>query len=281
MRVGQVLGNYSEFADVQLVHRLSGGGNWNETWLVTRKQERLVVRLDTPAVPLLGLDRGAELAVLRALADRGLGPEVVKTDLDAGLLVTRWIPGRACTAAMLENPRLLGSLGRLLRRLHDTVAPPSGLPPLDLGSAMARYAGIVGGVYARRLARAGARAWRASGPGTRGAVLSHNDPVAQNLLRGPRLRLIDWEFVGPADPLFDPAVVIGHHGLDAARARVLLAAARGRILPSEWRALAELVRAYRHLRELWDAAAACNPHAESLISRPRFFMLARHERRGI
>ena len=253
MRIGQVLANCPGLANARLVRRLSGGGNWNETWLATRNDERLLVRLDTPAVPLLGLDRQAEMAVLGALEGSGPGPEIVMADPDAGLLVTRWIPGRTCTAAMLRNPRLLRSLGGMLSGVHET-PPPSGLPPLDPGSAMARYAEIAGGVHARRLARAGVRAWRASRSGTRRTVLSHNDPVAQNLLAGPELRLIDWEFAAAADPLFDLAVVIGHHGLDAKQARTLLAAARRGARRSDWRALTQLVDCYGSLRLLWEAA---------------------------
>ncbi len=257
--IGEFLAGHLEFAKARPVCRLSGGGSWNQSWLVLRGDERLVVRLDTPGVSRLGLDRAAETAVLRVLQGRDMGPEVVMADAGEGLLVTRWVPGRACTPFMFENPRLLRSLGALLRRLHNTVAPPLGLPALDLGQAMTRYAEIARGVYARRLAQAGVRAWRAAGSEQRGAVLCHNDPVAQNILRGTRLSLIDWEFAGPGDPLFDPAVVIGHHGLGTEHARVLLAATRGRVLPSEWRALGKLVRAYRHLRVLWEAAVAKVP----------------------
>ena len=242
--------------DIKLVRRLGGGGGWNETWLAARGDERLIVRFDTPAVRLLGLDRAAELGVLRSIRGRGIGPEPVFADPGRGLLVTRELPGRACTPAMLRSPQMLRDLGSLLRRLHETVAPPSAAAPLGLARSLAEYAAAVGGVRARTAARSGMRSLNAAAGSRRSPALCHNDPVMQNVLRGRSLRLIDWEFAAPGDPLFDLAVVVGHHGLHEEHARILLAAARGRVRASDWRALAHLVDSYRHLRALWEALTA-------------------------
>lgn len=242
--------------DVKLTRRLGGGGGWNETWLAERGDEGLIVRFDTPAVRLLGLDRAAEVDVLRAIRGRGLGPEVLLADPRRGLLVTHRLPGRAAMPAMLRSPQLLRDLGSLLRRLHETVAPPSAAAPLDLASSLAEYAAALGGVRARTAARSGIRSLKAAAVSRRSPALCHNDPVMQNVLRGRSLRLIDWEFAAPGDPLFDLAVVVGHHGLPEEHARILLVAARGRVRASEWRSLAHLVDSYRHLRALWEALTA-------------------------
>ena len=243
-------------ADMKLIRRLGGGVGWNETWLAARGDEGLIVRFDTPVVCRLGLDRASEAGVLRSIQGRGLGPEPVFADPRRGLLVTRRLPGRACTPAMLRSPQMLRALGSLLRRLHETVAPPSAAAPLDLARSLADYAAVVGGVRARRAARSGVRSLKAAAGSGRSPALCHNDPVAQNVLRGRSLRLIDWEFAAPGDPLFDVAVVVGHHGLPEEHARILLMAARGRVHASEWRALAHLVDNYRDLRALWEALTA-------------------------
>ena len=242
--------------DLRYIRRLSGGGGWNETWLAARGDEGLIVRFDTPAVRLLGLDRAAEVGVLHSIQGRGLGPKLVFADPRRGLLVTRRLPGRAGTPAMLRSTKMLRVLGSLLRRLHETVAPPSAAAPLDLARSLADYAAIVGGVRARRAARSGARSLKAAAGSGRSPALCHNDPVTQNVLRGPSLRLVDWEFAAPGDPLFDLAVVVGHHDLPPEHARILLMAARGRVRASEWRALVHLVDSYRYLRALWEALTA-------------------------
>jgi thiamine kinase-like enzyme len=68
--------------------------------------------------------------------------------------------------------------------------------------------------------------------------------------------LIDWEYAGPAEPLFDLAVVAEHHRLPAARARILLAAWAGGAGKGDWERLQGLRAAYRDLRRLWSLAAA-------------------------
>ena len=249
------LPEHPDLGDIRFISRLSGGGGWNETWLAARGEERLVVRLDTPAVRALGLDRAAETAVLRSIAGRGLGPKLVYSDATRGVLVTSLLEGRTCTPAMLRHPRRLRALGALLRRLHRTAAPPSVTEPLDLRRALALYASILGGARARRTARAALGSIKAAAGGRRGPALCHNDPVAQNVLCGPALRLIDWEFAAPGDPLFDLAVVVGHNSLNEREARTLLASARGRAHLSDWRALGHLVDGYEELRLLWEAAA--------------------------
>ena len=250
------LAEHPELGGMKFIRRLSGGGGWNETWLAARDDEGLIVRFDMPAVRRLGLDRAAEAGVLRSIQGRGLGPETVFADPRRGLLVTRRLPGRACTPAMLRNPQLLRALGSLLRRLHEAVAPPPGAAPLNLARSLADYAAAVGGVRARTAARSGARSLKAATGSRRRPALCHNDPVMQNVLRDRSLRLIDWEFAAPGDPLFDLAVVVGHHGLSEAHARILLAAARGRVRASEWRSLVHFVDSYRHLRALWEALTA-------------------------
>lgn len=269
---------YPELGRLRFIRRLSGGGGWNETWLAERGEERLAVRRDTPAVATLGLNRAAENAALHSIRGLGIGPEPVFADIRSGLFVTRWLPGRACTPRDLRRPGLLRALGAVLRRLHEKADPPANAPPLDLARSADHYASLIGSVRARTTARAAVRSLRAAAGHRRQPALCHNDPVAQNILRGPplrqpdrgrehrkrqvaqnilggpSLRLIDWEFACPGDPLFDIAVVVGHHGLEDQHARTLLAAAWGRVHPSDRRSLAHLVESYRSLRVLWEAA---------------------------
>ena len=254
MKPAHRLAEHPELGGVKFTRRLSGGGGWNETWLAARGDEELIVRFDTPAVGRLGLDRAAEAGVLRSIEGRGFGPEQVFSDPRRGLLLTRWLPGRACTPSGLRDPRFLRNLGAVLRRLHETVLPPPNVAPLDLARSANHYASLVGSVRARTAARAACRSLKAAAGHRRKPALCHNDLVAQNILRGPALRLIDWEFACPGDPLFDLAVVVGHHDLNVDQGRALLGAARGRVHPSDWRGLTHLVDGYGNVRLLWEAA---------------------------
>ena len=266
------LAGCGELRGVAMIRRLAGGG-WNETWLASRGGERLVVRVDTPAVSVLGLDRAAEIEVLRSVQGSGLAPQLVFSDIRRGVLVTRWQPGRVCTVGAMRNPRMLRALGAMFRRLHETLAPPPGIAPLDPAVAVDHYASLVGGAWQRRAARQARRAFKAAAGNRRPAALCHNDPVVGNILDASTLRLLDWEFAAPGDPLFDLAVVIGHHRLGQRQAHILLAAARGRAHPCERRALAHLVEGYAGLRLIWEAAAAIatgsSRPATGILQRPR------------
>ena len=254
MNPASLSGEYPELGRLRFIRRLSGGGGWNETWLAERGEERLTVRMDTPAAGKLGLNRAGEKEALRRIRGLGIGPERVFSDIRRGLLVTRWLPGRACAPRDLRNPGFLRDLGALFQRLHEKADPPGNAAPMDLARSADHYASLIGSVRARRTAREACRSLRAAAGHRRQPALCHNDPVAQNILRGPALRLIDWEFACPGDPLFDIAVVVGHHGLEDQHARTLLAAARGRVHPSDRRGLAHLAESYRSLRVLWEAA---------------------------
>lgn len=106
-------------------------------------------------------------------------------------------------------------------------------------------------------------------PGPGEAALCHRDPTAPNLLETPtgELKLLDWEYAGPGDPLYDLAVIIEHHALDDAAADTLLKAwaagarsglrlqpACGRLSQVRGR-LSQVREAYRLVAQLWQAAA--------------------------
>jgi thiamine kinase-like enzyme len=70
---------------------------------------------------------------------------------------------------------------------------------------------------------------------------------------GQGLLLIDWEYTGTGDPMFDLAVVIRHHELDAGLAQGFLEAYLQRAAtPEESEHLSCQCRFYGHLLELWN-----------------------------
>jgi thiamine kinase-like enzyme len=83
------------------------------------------------------------------------------------------------------------------------------------------------------------------------SVLCHNDLNPKNVLMdSDKLWLIDWEYCGVGDPLFDLAVVVKSHNLDARQTALLLRSYRSD-LPKEkaLNTIQEYVKAYG-LREM-------------------------------
>ena len=226
--------------------RLLQHGAVADTWLLRQNNDAFVLRIDRPLAARLGLDRIGEQAVLAAVAEAGIGPSVAAADPEHGLLVTRYLEGRVWTDDDLHEPAQLVRLGTLLRRVHSI--PVTG-PALDLTAAAQRYAQAAGS----REAQQAAHQLHTLLPAKRKRpCLCHGDPTASNILDDGRLMLLDWEYSGLGDPLFDLAVVIRHHALDSAESDVLMAGyglgERARTCLPRW------FEVYDALRVLWSLA---------------------------
>lgn len=193
--------------DTDIVRALRHGRS-ADTWLVRHGSEHFVLRVDHAGAGVYGHDRAAEVEIIAAAAQHGLTPPLVYAAPERGVIVRRLASGVAWRRAQLEDPKRLARLGRLLRRLHGVEAS---VRRFDLAGAIARYA--------RRLASAAADAvalnllaeLAAAAPWP--AVFCHNDLVHDNIVEGERLWLIDWEYAGLGNALFDLAVIVQHHEL--------------------------------------------------------------------
>lgn len=241
------------YSDARLVSRLSDGPT-NASYLLEQSGEQFVLRLDKPEATTLGLDRANEKRVCEALAGAGLALPPVHFDPAAGVYLRHFVPGRAWTVSDLAAAGNLERLADLLRRLHSLTPAVRKFEPL---AAAQRYAAQSGGVRTRTiLSEAESRAAelvREPGAG----VLCHNDLVCQNVLEGPQLMLIDWEYAAIGDAYFDLAVVVRHHDLDEPASMVLLEAYLGCEAGQPERQRLALQCAFYHcLLQLWKLRVA-------------------------
>jgi aminoglycoside phosphotransferase (APT) family kinase protein len=242
----EILSTLPGFSGARVRDRLEGGVT-SRSFLVELGDALYVLRIDTPEARRLGLNRHAEREVCEAIAAAGLGPRPVLFDAERGIYLRRFVPGRAWTSADLDDPENLGRLARLLRRVH--AVPPVG-QPFDANAAARRYAAALGDERADALASRVGAAVASLEPDA--PALCHNDLVAQNILQGETLQLIDWEFAGTGDRFFDLAVVVQHHGLADRRVDVFLHSYLDRpASESDYRRLQSQRDGYRALLELW------------------------------
>ncbi len=203
----------------------------NSIWVVHARgaRERYAVRLaDAHSAARLGIDRAEEEAAARAAAAAGLTPDVLHYDRAAGTMVTPWVEGaRSPSGADLADPNTLRRLVALIRAMHGISALP-GRP----GAVFHRIRHLVGGARQAGLALPAGignalaqldeveahSAQRTPVPG-----LNHNDLWENNILAaGDRLYLVDWEFAGLGDGLYDLATLSMAGGFDARTDAVLL-----------------------------------------------------------
>lgn len=191
------------------------GGLSNLAWRTVHGGESYFVRLGADDVARLGVDRASECTMLAIAAAAGLAPQVIACEPASRLLVTRFVPGRHWSRADAREPGNLRRLGKTLKRLHE-LPLASGVRRLDfpvqagqLEADLARCEDIDPAV--QETAHGALETLRRrQAP----ATLCHNDLHHLNILDdGGRLWLVDWEYSGAGDPLFDLAGLLCLHEL--------------------------------------------------------------------
>jgi len=226
-----------------------------DSWRLRRGEEALVLRRDRPLARGLGLDRAAEWAHLLAAHRAGLAPEPLWCDPPRGLLLTRYLPG-ADWARPDPDAAACAALGALLRRVHETPAPRG--KPFDLPAIAGRYAAAADTSAARALAD---EVTTRAEPLYRDAPwrLCHHDAHFGNVVGDEAPRLIDWEYAALGQPLFDLAVVAGHHGLDERRTAALVEGWADGAPPDNLERLSAYRSLYEALARLWVLAVESGP----------------------
>ncbi len=192
-------------------------GPASTSYRIARHGEQFILRIDTPLVSDLGLNRLAEYEILQAVAAEGIAPEPVAALPEQGILITRFIDGRPWADGDMKDPGKLRQLAGLLNRLHHM--PPAG-PHLALRDIMNRYARGVNTTQAHDLAGEADVLLCRLADEKRVTCLCHHDAVVGNIILEDRAGsdcmgdarswLIDWEYAAVGDPYFDLAVTIQH-----------------------------------------------------------------------
>jgi len=156
------------------------------------------------------IDRSAEEHNALVAAAAGVGAEVVYFDAGDGMMLTRFVEGTSVNARGGFGPGAPARAARTLARVHGLGEVFTSR--FDVFAAIDRYLDLLreqgtrlpeGYGEARRGARAARLALEAS-PAP--LVPCHNDPWPGNLLdAGGRVYLIDWEYSGMNDAVWDLA----------------------------------------------------------------------------
>jgi thiamine kinase-like enzyme len=200
-----------------------GGGKTNHNVLVADQGATFVVRFGTD-IRVHGILRWNELAITRAAERAGLGPAVRYAQ--DGVMVLDYVDAQPITPADRRG-NMVEMLADMVARVHrDVFAQVQ-------GPVLAFHVFHILRDYARQLQASphhpllgellqqAALLDQAVGPSE--TVLGHNDLLAGNILWGAgRLWLIDWEYAGLGNPLFDLGGIASNNGFDLAEERVLL-----------------------------------------------------------
>lgn len=230
------------------------GGITNHNYLARDGEQVYVARICGER-RVLGIDRSNEVSCQRAAAEIGMAPRVVHHE--DGVLVSQFVRGRTLTVEEVRDSEMLRRLAETLRRLHGAWDRLTGellyfspFQTIRTYVASARRLGAVLPEDIDELSSDAGQRSRAIRPFQ--PTLCHNDLLAANILDdGNRVWLVDWEYAGMGNPLFDLASVAGNCQLDAAAEETLLRAYRGRYDPVDHREIKTLKLASLLREALW------------------------------
>ena len=240
-------------AEIVTVERIKHGLT-NDSWRVCTERDAVIVRISNAADALLQINRASEAKVLQLVASAGLGAEVLVCDPVNRVLVTRdlgstWEEADAHLAANVSR------LGGLLRHLHTLQAPPD-VRRVDLVATLRGYLRVLD-VRGHR-SRLNSEATRSRGEHAALALkqrsqecLCHNDVHHLNVVDNGSLRLIDWEYSGIGESMFDLASVCVYHRFDQRQRDHLLSSYLLTANPSAAHRLDLACWLFEYVRELW------------------------------
>jgi thiamine kinase-like enzyme len=200
-----------------------GGGITNTNFKVRIASGDFVVRIAGEDTELLGIDRRAERAATVAAASVGVGPEVVAFLEEEGVLVTRFVDGRAVPPAELASPPGLDRVASALRLVHGGPPVPARFDSFRVVERYRETAEQRGVEVPAGYERAHALACELEERlGARPRRPCHNDLLSANFVaEGGGLRIVDWEYAGMGDPAFDLGNFAANNELDEAAEEIL------------------------------------------------------------
>ncbi len=231
------------------------GGLSNTNYLVGADGIEYVVRIGCENWKLLGIDRKREEAAEGRAVVAGISPEVVALFEPEGYSVTRFLQdAHALPMERFTSVEIIPRLVGLLKDVHALDPIDGAFDPfvdirrwvdlLDTRSTPrpARLVPLLERVKATE---------RERGPlANTDVVLCHNDPYHLNFLDdGARLWLIDWEYAGMGDRMYDLAGV--GSVLDDTGRELLLASYFGTVEPWMRRDIEALIEVYVCWNVLW------------------------------
>ena len=229
-------------------------GLTNESWRVRVGKEAVIVRLSRADERALQIDRASEAAILNAVAQAQIGAEVLLCDPSRHVLVTRDL-GPTWTERDAHDRANFIRLAGLVRRLHE-LPTPAGTREVDLVEAMRGYLrtldehGHKSAVSMPQLRARGEEVGQTLAADAR-PCLCHNDIHHLNIVGGEQLRLIDWEYAGIGERMFDLASICVYNTFNREQRADLLRAYAVNHLYAQWNRLELACWLFEYIRELW------------------------------
>lgn len=219
------------------------GGITNENFRIEVNGDVFVLRIPGADTELLGIVRTTECAVSQSAGDIGIGPEVFYVIEPEGYLVTSYIDGKLPPPKELGLPRNIRRVAEAVHRVHKMDSIPQTFSPFRVIEDSAEIACRFNVDFPENfdwLVEEMNVAETALKKSPYIPRLCHNDLLNANFLDDGQIRILDWEYAGMGDPLFDLANFSVHHEFGDEQDRVLLESYFGDLTDANWARLKTL-----------------------------------------
>ncbi len=227
------------------------GGISNHAWRIDVPGGPWYARLNAVDAETLGVDRASECAILAAVGAAGLAPPALACEPANRLLVTRFVDAQPWRADQATSEPNLGRFGTLLRQLHELPVIDN-VTPLDWPTQAHRLASqLTAAPGDAEIHQRASEVLRQIDARAFVPTLCHHDLHHLNVLDdGARLWLVDWEYGGSGDPLFDLAGFVSMNRLGPAAVRTFVEAYGG-LDPADLRQLEAACWVFDYVQWLW------------------------------
>jgi len=230
------------------------GGITNQNFRIEVNGNVFVLRIPGADTELLGIVRSTECAVSQAAGKIGIGPEVIYVIEPEGYLVTSFIEGHQPSPEELGQPQNISRVAVAIRRIHKLDPISETFSPfrvVENSTAIAlrfkvgfpdNFSWLI-----KQMNAAETALLKSPIP----AQLCHNDLLNANFLDDGQIRILDWEYAGMGDPVFDLANFSVHHEFTDQQDRWLLESYFGEVTSANW-ARIKLLKVISDFREaMW------------------------------
>lgn len=231
------------------------GGLTNTSYVVTVDDDPFVVRIAGGNTPVLGIDRRREAAAVHNASAAGICPEAVAFLLPEGHTVTRYLPeAQPISLDEARSDTYLRRMAERLRQIHDLPSIDGEFDPyadIERWLALAATRGVARSRRLDALLRRVERVRLDRMLALDASVLCHNDSYYLNVLDdGETLWVIDWEYAGMGDPMYDLAA--NAFELPASGKDVLLAAYFGEVTDDLRSTLDDMIAVFLAWNVAWS-----------------------------
>jgi thiamine kinase-like enzyme len=235
--IDDILPRVEQLAGADRVVSELPGGLTNTNYKVVVDGRSYVVRVSSKDAGLLAIDRENEYVNSVAAEEAGVGAGVVAYLPELGALVLDFIEGSTMSAEDLRRGDRLREVAEVMRRLHGCRRFRD---DFDMFRVQERYVGIVQERGLRlperylEFAPQVGLIERAMAVRDEGTVPCNNDLLAENFIwTGESFQLIDYEYSGNNDPMFELGNVWSESNLSLEQLEQLVAHYYGRPLANK------------------------------------------------